>query len=95
MSATEIMRRMRKHFNNFQDRFDRKLLIETFSLLRRELGFSVEKLIGSQVILTRIDGCSEGHDYDETILYDSESEGELADPAKFERFVLKELRRII
>jgi len=86
MSATEIMKRMRKYFNNFQDRFDRKLLIETFSLLKREFGFSVEKLVGSQVILTRIDGC---------ILYDSESEGELADPTKFERFVLKELRRII
>jgi hypothetical protein len=115
LPATEIIKRMKKQFNDFKTPQDRKYFVyEIFTYLRKDLGYTVEKFVGSnQVILTKVthpfvvqvgplrEGgvtCFRRATPNETkivILYDSESEGELADPKKFERFVLNELRRIM
>jgi hypothetical protein len=101
LTAIDMLKCMRKYYNNFQDKFSRKFLIETFSLLRAELGFSVESMksnvdrraylsedMHNRVIMTIASPSMK-------VLYDSDSEGELADPEKFEQFILKELRRIL
>jgi hypothetical protein len=109
--ATKIVKGMKREFDDFKNNIDRKYAIyQIFSGIRKEFGYTVEKLIGSnQVILTktkhtfRVKVPSDITMYkraapNETktvVLYDSEGEGELADPGKFEQFVLKELRRVL
>jgi len=116
VSATRIIKGMKREFDDFKTTVDRKYaLYAIFGGIRKEFGYTVEKFIGSnQVIMTKIEHPFwRGNDtyattlYKEhylepneqkqktVILYDSESEGELADPKKFEQFVLKELRRIL
>lgn len=88
VTATKIVNRLKEQFNYFKTPQDRKYFVyEVFGFMKRELGYTVEKLIGSnQVILTKIE---------ERTLYNSDSEGELADPQKFEQFILEELRSIL
>jgi len=113
LSATELVKRTKGQFNNLQTRLDRKYFVHSvFRFLRKDLGFTVEKLVGSnQVILTKtrltpkwirevVNGVTffkraELNEPKTEILYDSENEGKLADPEKFEQFVVKQLRTVL
>lgn len=104
--ATKIIKNMKDQFNDFKTNIDRRYaLYAIFGGIRKEFGYTVEKLAGSnQVIMSKAEhkllralsanqpDLLEGKS---VVLYDSEDEGELADPTKFEQFVLKELRRIL
>lgn len=71
-----------KHgFNNFKNNIDRKYaLYDFFGYFKPIYGFEVTKFIGSnQVILTK----------DNKQIYNSDNEGNLTNPEKFERFFEK------
>lgn len=110
LPATEIVKRFKRQFNGFKTSHDRKYFVyEIFGVIKKDFGYTVEKF-SNQIILTLTTNPfwkepevhhdvtffkrASPEETESTIIYDSENE-ELADPIKFQQFVLNHLRRIL
>lgn len=88
----EIFSSMRKEFGYTVEKFSgSNQIILTRTIMGSEQPFMV-KIPSENVAMLRRAGQNETKTF---VLYDSDSEGELADPKKFEQFVLKQLRIVL